>query len=117
MTAYNFKAQFADDVESGRKRQTIRVERKDGRVPREGEALQIYTGMRSKSCRKLRDAVCEFTQEVVMTNTGMKLDGVALDPAYILRIAMMDGFKTTEEFRDFFKNTHGFPFRGILIKW
>lgn len=117
MTAYNFKAQFAGDVESGRKTQTIRVNRKDGRVPREGETLQLYTGMRTKSCRKLRDAVCEYTREVTMTELGLKMDGQALYPISILKLAQEDGFDSIESFRDFFKSTYGFPFRGILIKW
>jgi len=117
MTAYNFKACFADDVESGRKRQTIRAVRKDKRKPRPGEALQLYTGMRTKSCRKLRDAVCEYTQEVRMTEAGMKLDGVALGVGHIQKLALDDGFKTVEAFRDFFKGEYGFPFHGVLIRW
>lgn len=117
MTAYNFKAQFADDVESGKKMQTILAERKDKRVPRPGEALQLYTGMRTKKCRKLRDAVCEYTREVTMTDAGMKIDGQAIYPATILEIAKADGFDSVEAFRDFFKTTHGFPFHGVLIRW
>ena len=117
MTAYNFKAQFADDVKSGRKTQTIRAERKDQHVPRAGSALQLYTGMRTKSCRKLRDAVCEYTREITMTELGLKMDGVALCPDSILKLAKADGFDSIESFRVFFKSTHGFPFKGVLIKW
>jgi len=117
MTAYNFKAQFADDIESGRKQQTIRTERKDSRVPREGDALQLYTGMRTKSCRKLRDTVCKYTREIIMTDCGVKLDGQAVYPSTILNIAKADGFDSVESFRTFFKDTYGFPFRGHLIKW
>jgi len=117
MTAYNFKVQFADDVESGRKTQTIRARRKDGHKPSPGENLQLYYGMRTKQCRKLRDAICEYTQEVSMTEAGMKLDGVTLAPNRILEIAKADGFESVEAFRNFFRDTHGFPFRGDLIKW
>ena len=117
MTAYNFKAQFADDVESGRKKQTIRAARKDGRVPRPGEHLQLYTGMRTKQCRKLRDATCEYTREVTMTELGMQFDGVALCPHHIEWIAKADGFDSVESFRNFFRSNHGFPFKGHLIKW
>ena len=117
MTAYNFKAKFADDVESGLKTQTIRARRKDGQRPRHGGKLQLYTGMRTKQCRKLHDAVCECTQEVRMTDAGMKVDGVALHPNRILQIAKVDGFESVEEFRDFFRSVYGFPFHGDLIKW
>lgn len=117
MTAYNFKAQFADDVESGKKLQTIRAKRKDGRIPKTGEALQLYTGMRTKSCRKLRDAVCEFVSQVSMNDAGMKIDGIALAPGHIKELALADGFDSIEAFRNFFKDTHGFPFSGHLIRW
>jgi len=117
MTAYNFKAQFAGDVESGKKRQTIRAERKDRRVPRAGEELQLYTGMRTKGCRKLRDVICDQVSEVSMSECGMKMDGIALAPLYIEEIAILDGFESIEAFRDYFKDTYGFPFHGHLIKW
>jgi AraC-like DNA-binding protein len=117
MTAYNFKAQFADDVESGRKKMTIRARRKDGHIPRSGGNLQLYYGMRTKQCRKLRDAICEFTQEVRMTDAGMKVNGVALHPNRILQIAKADGFDSIESFREFFRKEHGFPFLGDLITW
>ena len=54
MPALNFKNQFATYVELGfrdpdhprAKRQTIRAKRKDGRDPRQGETLYLYTGKR-----------------------------------------------------------------------
>ncbi len=58
MGAYNFRAQFAEDVESGRKTQTIRAERKDGRRPKVGDTLKLYTGMRTKACRLLAVGRC-----------------------------------------------------------
>lgn len=56
MVALNFKAQFADDVEEGRKRRSVRAPRKDGRDLKKGDKLQLYTGMRQTGCRKLGDA-------------------------------------------------------------
>ncbi len=53
MVALNFKARFADDVETRRKRCSIRAPRKDGRDPKPGDSLQLYTGMRTRECRKL----------------------------------------------------------------
>lgn len=52
MPAYNFQKQFAPLVESGQKRQTIRAIGKR-RHARPGESLQLYTGQRTKACRKL----------------------------------------------------------------
>ena len=55
---YNFQARFAEAVEQGRKLQTIRAARKDGKVAKIGEVLHLYTGLRSKGARKLREARC-----------------------------------------------------------
>lgn len=54
MVAYNFQAQFADAVHRGFKRQTIRAPRKHGHV-QAGAPVQLYTGMRTRGCRKLID--------------------------------------------------------------
>lgn len=58
MPALNFKKRFEPMIESGDKRQTIRAKRKDCRDPKEGQTLYLYTGMRSKGCRKLGEAPC-----------------------------------------------------------
>ena len=51
MPALNFKKQFAEKVETGEKRQTVRAKRKRAFVV--GDKLYLYTGMRTKYCRKL----------------------------------------------------------------
>ena len=56
MAALNFQKQFAPDVESGIKLQTIRAKRKN--PIKEGETLYLYTGMRTKKCRKLGEVKC-----------------------------------------------------------
>ncbi len=53
MPSLNFQARFAPLVESGEKRQTIRAYRKDGRDPKRGDKLYLFTGMRTKACRPL----------------------------------------------------------------
>ncbi|MFQ5647525.1 MAG: hypothetical protein ACE5GM_11395 [bacterium] len=52
---FGFKKQCVPFIESGRKVSTIREDRKDGRVPRPGDTLRLYTGLRSKSCQLLRE--------------------------------------------------------------
>ena len=63
MPALNFKKEFADKVASGEKRQTIRALRKDGKNPRPGQKLYLYTGMRTKYCRKCGDPLT--TKELI----------------------------------------------------
>ena len=62
MPALNFQEQFAAAVESGEKRQTIRSERK--RPIKVGDTLYLYTGMRTKRCRKLGSAGCVGIEEI-----------------------------------------------------
>lgn len=65
MVAYNFSERFAGPVERGEKRQTIRKPRVNGHA-KVGDSLQLYTGMRTASCRKLRDAVCHDVCSVLI---------------------------------------------------
>ena len=62
MVAFSFKAQFADLVASGKKTQTIRQTAR----AKPGDRLQLYTGMRTKKCRKLvdPDPVCTLVDYV-----------------------------------------------------
>lgn len=130
MVALNFKAEFADDVEEGRKRRSIRSPRKDGRVPKKGEPAHLFTGMRTKKCRKLRLATVTRVRPVEIDHTGVKLEGRALfagdapayqgapDPeAYDGDFARADGFDSFSDMADWFAKTHGLPFKGNLIEW
>lgn len=130
MVALNFKAEFVDDVELGRKRRSIRVPRKDGRDPKCGDRLQLYTGMRTTRCHKLGEATCTRVRSVEIDYTGITLDGRKLyagdapayqggaDPeGYDGDFARADGFDDFGAMVKFFKREHGLPFRGNLIEW
>lgn len=120
MPAYNFQKQFAPLVESGEKRQTIRVFGKR-RHARPGESLQLYTGMRTKACRKLvdPDPVCTFAA-VVYICRGIGYPAVLIaghetpDPDAFARA---DGFDDFCAMLDWFGKWDGLPFDGVLIKW
>ena len=122
MVAYNFQKQFADDVETGRKRQTIRAGE-----PRckPGDALQLYTGMRSKACRKLRDAVCAEVRPIVIVHDDRMYGGTAIilnrrrleSPADGRSLARADGFENAEQMCRWFEETHGLPFDGHVVNW
>ena len=115
MVAYNFKKQFAEDVESGRKRQTIRAGE-----PRckPGDALQLYTGQRTKACRKLRDATCARVRAVTIEQCGtVKVDGLPARGSMVDELARADGFENGHDLRLWFFNTHGSPFNGHIVNW
>lgn len=65
MVAYSFRKPFAPKIEDGSKHHTLRGPRR--RHAREGETLQLYTGMRTKACR------------LVATKTCTQVCGVRLD--------------------------------------
>jgi hypothetical protein len=117
MPAFNFQKQFALAVESGQKRQTIRAKRKDGRNPHVGDTLYLFTRMRTKSCRKLGEAICKVVQQITITERGIWIDGNRLYASEIAIFASKDGFKGVSSFIDFFRKTHDLPFEGLLYKW
>ena len=113
MTAFNFKAQFAADVESGKKCQTIRKSKRC----KVGDEIQLYTGQRTKACRKLGDAVCTDVYEVHINGEAEKgyyrvERGYGGEMFYEL-----DGFPNVLKFCEFFKNQYGLPFDGYVHKW
>lgn len=118
MSALSFKKQFAPDVESGKKRQTIRAIRADFRIIKPGEKLYLYTGMRTKGCRKLKDTVCVSVRHFRMiTSTTWTINGALATNAEQVQIAKDDGFKCVGDMVDFFREVHGLPFEGHIINW
>ncbi len=125
MPTLNFQKQFAPLVESGKKRQTIRAYRKDGRDPKVGNTLYLYTGQRTKACRKLGEAKCKsavpfriwwgFHQWVVMRTEDYALRRLSGESAN--RLAVANGFEDWADMVRWFEKTHGLPFEGLLIRW
>ena len=116
MVAYNFKPQFADAVAHGTKLQTIRPIGKKRHV-RAGEPIQLYTGMRTKACRKLGETRCLVTKHITLGTHEAWINGVRLSGTSLNLLARQDGFRGWTEMRDWFAETHGMPFQGILICW
>ena len=121
MPALNFMDRFADAVESGKKRQTIRKRRKDGRDPKPGDILYLYTGMRTKRCRKLGEVRCKSVREIELDRgqvaPGISLGTVTGAPCTPDTLARRDGFKSFTELLDLIEEMHGLPFRELLIQW
>ncbi|WP_150213004.1 hypothetical protein [Candidatus Tokpelaia sp.] len=111
MVVYNFKEQFADLVASGEKCQTIRRLGKRSHA-RAGDRLQLYTGQRTKSCRKLGEAICTSVTPIkiligYIPTSGAYIRDIIIyqadnptgygepvgDNFAIARFAMADGFR------------------------
>jgi hypothetical protein len=126
MPAFNFRPEFAEAVEWGYKRQTIRADRRDGRPHcKRGDTLKLYTGMRTKSCRLLGTATVTRLARVRIEPTCMYLDGRLLfatlhdrdGPQTDNEFAEADGFSSFMDMSDWFAKTHGLPFEGTVIYW
>jgi len=123
MPLLGFKAQFVPAIENGLdeiagrplshegvrpKRQTIRAVRRDGRDPRAGDTLYLYTGLRQKGARKLGEARCT---ETLVLQIRDRLDSWAINGHYIgpkdrRELAQRDGFDTATDIHAFFATQH-----------
>lgn len=117
MTAINFEARFAPLVEEGIKRQTIRTW---NRAIHKGRALQLYTGMRTKRCRKLADAICTSIVPITVTDAEICIDGGWISFEARHDFARADGFNGIGDFISYWeagRDESPFPIEGWLIKW
>lgn len=120
MVAYSFKAQFRTRILAGTKRQTIRSDRK--RHARPGEQIQLYTGMRTRSCALIARAICQacvpirigVADQWIETETGRIDDLPTLE-----LFAAVDGFESWSAMRAFWQREHRDQptFFGVLIRW
>jgi hypothetical protein len=118
MIAINFKEKFADLVATGKKTQTIRQTNRF----KVGDALQLYTGQRTKACRKLGEAVVTEVIPVSICYDGVSFticDGFFFPSNEgTNNFAKKDGFKDFQEMKAFFVDQYGdLPFEGYLIEW
>jgi hypothetical protein len=131
MVAYNFQKTFAPLVESGQKRQTLRFPRR--RDARPGEPLQLFTGQRTKYCRKLiapdptcLDVLpvtlqtCKIDPETAPEGFQVLIEEIQLDLEHLTLFCQADGFKSRKGFWDFFARQYPevivFPaFEGIGV--
>lgn len=123
MVAYSFQGRFVGAIQAGTKTQTIRAHRKRRHV-RPGERIQLYAGMRTKACRKIRpDVVCLRVVPIILHRNGggynrIQIDGVALPRREHDTFAKADGFQSAKDMACFWRDTHASRvFHGVLIEW
>lgn len=116
MVALSFKKQFASDVENRVKRQSLRPTRRF----KVGDRMQLYTGMRTKACRKLvePDPVCTAVKAVAIGDDFVAVDGSKLDIDQAHALALADGFDDVHAMRWFFRHQYGdLPVSLWLCEW
>jgi len=140
MVAYSFKKRFIEPILTGL---GIALHSFSDLPPpgalgkrrhaRPGEAVQLYTAMRTKQCRKIGDARCVSVEGVLLkwsewpsfcTFDIIELDGRAKRHGPTRPIddmeefARLDGFPDLAAMRKFWADEHGgATFEGVLIKW
>jgi hypothetical protein len=114
MPAYNFKLRFRAKIESGEKRHTIRGERKQKQ--RVGDPCCLFTGMRTKNCRRIFNAPCLKVERIVIGANGVVIiDGEQLSRDERESFARCDGFESFSEMLAFWDGR--LPFSGEVIHW
>ncbi len=117
---FNFKKEFAADVESGKKLQTVRSLRADGRVPRDGEIVKLFTGLRTKGARLLLTSTvleCFPIHMDLMYPRSIIANGVRLSKSAADDFARADGFANATEMFAWFGDHYGMEFEGFCVKW
>lgn len=116
MPSISFMEQFAGPVERGEKLQTIRRVRK---VPiKVGDRLYLFTGLRTKKCRKLGVGRCTRVRVIrIESNWAVYRDGRLLGLMGVYKLASKDGFADVGLMFRFFEGQYGLPFEGVLIEW
>lgn len=117
MPALNFQKRFVRLVESGEKRQTIRAYRRDGRDPKPGDTLYLFTGMRTKRCRRLREVECVARFRIFIDHHDLQIDNRRCGASEADDIAKMDGFENWPELVAAIEKMHGVPFDGLMFRW
>lgn len=116
MPSINF-TMFPEKVEDGTKCQTIRARTSTIKA---GDPLYLFTGMRTKECRKLKMVICKSVTDIfLMERLAQPRGNVALTGIYLEEFAQADGFACYADMWDFFSkraNNEG-EFHGKLIKW
>lgn len=134
MVAYSFKKRFAPMIMAGlepgpwvpgMKRQTVRGGRK--RHARPGEIIQLYTGMRTRHCRKLGNARCIQVRPIAVhvsdAAVEVVIEGKALSFSELELFVGLDGFSSMFDFVTFWneQRPHEHPIEslvdGHLILW
>lgn len=103
---------FIDKILSGEKRQTIRRASPKWQNVKAGDKLTLYTGLRTKQCRKLGEAVVEsITPITIDTDDSFveihtPLGDFKLSYMDLEDLAGRDGFDDVRDFFTFFWNTY-----------
>jgi hypothetical protein len=120
MPQIGFKKQLAPKVLSGEKPFTLRALRKDGRDPKAGQTLYMFTGLRTKQCKRIAEKPCRFAVTVKLSWHSIMIPTIGtLNQIEELELfSKLDGFQNYLEFCQFHQITPGMKSKPMrLIAW
>lgn len=126
MVAYSFQSRFQAPIVTRRKTGTIRnVGHRRHAQP--GDALQLYTGMRTRSCRLVARAVCAVVEPIRLCfgAPGVIVGAGRIEECRVIddldAFAQGDGFADWAEMADFWAAAHPLkrlgPWVGLWVRW
>lgn len=136
MVAYNFQSRFAEPILAGTKGGTIRAtrrlsparigargldvvaEERPGGHARPGEMLQLYTGQRTKQCRRIADRKCIAAEpiELLLFEQKILVGQQSIEKRTGLNLlAVFDGFADFDEMIEFWSPAKHFA--GWHVRW
>lgn len=124
MVAYSFRPRFCLPIVEGTKGGTIRAVRKNGHA-KPGDELQLYTGMRTRSCKLIARKRCIGVSRILLNferNTvliGDEIDGAWGIVPKLDVFARFDGFDNWGDLRNFWHAENGTSeyFEGFHVRW
>ena len=114
MVAFNFHHEFVIPILLGSKVQTIRKTRRC----KVGDAMQLFTGQRTKNCLKFAERICSVVDYVHLERNSLTLGNCSKHPRDWDKFAELDGFDNYEDMLDFFVRQYGSSeFVGSVHRW
>jgi len=100
MPQLGFMRHMAPKVLAGTKPFTLRNLRLDGRDPKVGQTLYMFTDLRQETCKKFAEKPCRFAATVKLSVRSIKIPGLGevKTTAQLKVFSQLDGFDTHAEF-------------------
>lgn len=121
---YNFRKELATAIRYGVKAQTMRQNRKDGRVPKPGDLIRMFTGMRTAYCKSIGSSVVIECFPVYMDLSDLRgrvivSNGIRLHFGEMESFAKLDGFPSALAMLEWFQKTYrpSDSFHGFCVRW
>ena len=108
---------FKEKVKSGAKCQAIAKKSRKNPI-KAGDKLDLYWKQRSPESEKLGEAICKRIDSIEITASYFSLPYIFASTMNVLNaFAIAYGFDNWNQLIEFFEETHGLPFKGVLIEW